>query len=416
MLSAIKPWQELTSSLIIDSTNASTALMSALFDQSDPQSLTTANERARALLRPRNRALDRLFYNVAPKDEQQVLARESNPQGAVIVVKPDPTQPLVFFTDVAGLLADDLHTQVDALSVAGLGSSSVGAVGLARDVANGTGLPVAAIVSGYGLEDLMFEAIGGAFTLRGVNQIEFFFEQMRHSLTGLSSVPGLLPNIEDYDSSGAGPALGAAKSLLRSARLPKLRWAVGHSKGNLVISGAIAELVCEDADYELHDVNIVLFGAVTALPPRVGRQYQFIGALDAFGKLNSRLDVKHREVAGAMHHLNTTLPFAMNAVEQLQSVHPKVQTGGPRRVRPKAPALSDQIPALNRARPGVAAAPLTYAAAGCSFPARSPAQARIAPQSRMSLAGIRLNGVRVNGNRSFAGSNRPPNNLIIDGS
>jgi hypothetical protein len=333
MLSVIKPWQELTSSLLIDSANAASALIGSLLDQNGPQSITTLNERVRSVLRPRNRALDRLFYNVAPEDERQVLARKNIPQGAVIVVKPDPTQPLVFFPDVAGLLADDLHTKVGAISVAGLGSSSVGAVGLARDVANGTGLPVAAIVSGYGLEDLMFEAVGGAFTLRGVNQIEFFMEQMRHSLKGLSSVPGLLPNIEDYDSSGAGPALGATKSLLRSDRLPKLRWVVGHSKGNLVISGAIAELVGEDPDYALHDVNIVLFGAVTALPPRVGRQHQLIGALDAFGKLNSRLDVKHHEVAGAMHHLNTTLPFAMNAVEQLQSLHPKVQTGGLRGVR-----------------------------------------------------------------------------------
>ncbi len=334
MLSQITPWQELASSLIVDSTNATSELMSALLGQDGPQSLTTVNERVRALLRPRNRALDRIFYNVTPKDEQQVLAIKSPPQGSVIVVKPDPNQPLVFFPDVVGFLADDLHTKVGAMSVAGLGSSSVGAVGLARDVANGTGLPVAAIVSGYGLEDLMFEAVGGAFTLRGVNQIEAFFEQMWHSLRGFSSVPGLLPNIEDYDSSGAGPALGSAKALLRSARLPKLNWVVGHSKGNLVISGAIAELVGEDAGYALHDVNIVLFGALTALPPRVGRQYQFIGELDAFGKLNSRLDIKHREVPGAMHHLNTQLPFALNAVEQLQSVHPKVQAVGLRRVRP----------------------------------------------------------------------------------
>jgi len=334
MLSAITEWQELASSLFVDSTNAASALIDALFDQNSPPSLTTVNERVRSLLRPRNRALDRLFYNVAPGDEQQILARKSTPQGSVIVVDPDPNRPLAFFPDVVGFLADDLHAKVGALSVAGLGSSSVGAVGLARDVANGTGLPVATIVSGYSLEDLMFEAVGGAFALRGVNQVEFFFEQMRHSLRGVSSVPGRLPNLEDYDSSGAGAALGAAKSLLRSARLPKLNWAVGHSKGNLVISGAIAELVGEDPDYALTGVNIVLFGALTALPPRVGRQYQFIGALDAFGKLNSRLDVKHREVPGAMHHLNTKLPFALNAVEQLQSVHPKVQAGGLRRVRP----------------------------------------------------------------------------------
>jgi len=320
MSSATTPWEDLANSLIVNSTNAASSFIDALLDQKSPQSTTTANERVRALLRPRNRALDRLFYNVASQDEKQILARKSTPQGSVIVVKPDPSQPLIFFPDAAGFLVDGLHREVGALCVAGLGSSSVGAAGLARDVANATGLPVAAIVSGYGFDDLMFEAVGGAFTLRGVNQIEFLFEQMRHSLAGIASVPGLLPMLEDYDSSGAGPALGAAKSLLRSARLPKLRWVVGHSKGNLTISGAVAELVGEDPHFDLNHVNIVLLSALTALPPHIGRQYQFIGSLDGFGKLNSRLDIEHQEVPGAMHHLNTKLPCALNAVEQIKSV------------------------------------------------------------------------------------------------
>ncbi len=217
-------------------------------------------------------------------------------------------------------LDDRSHGEVGAISVAGLGSSSVGAVGLARDVATALDLPVAAVVCGYGINDLVTEAIGGAFTLRGINQLEFLFEQMQHSLGGVASFPGLLPLIEDYDSSGAGPDLAAAKALLRSSRLPELRWVVGHSKGNLVISGAIAELVFEDPDYVLEDANVVLFSALTALPPQARHQYQFIGSLDLFGKLNSRLNIGHQEVCGAMHHLNTKLPYALNAQEQLSSI------------------------------------------------------------------------------------------------
>ena len=318
-MSAITPWEALASSLTF-STNAASTLIGSFLEQNGPLSPNTPNQRMRALMRPRNRGLDSLFYNVAPRDEEQMLARKSAPQGSIVVVKPDANQPLLFFPDVVGFLADDVHKKVGAISVAGLGSSSVGAAGLARDVANATGLPVAAIVSGYGIDDLMFEAVGGAFTLRGVNQIEFLFEQMRNSLPGIASIPGLLPMIEDYDSSGAGPDLGAAKSLLRSDRLPKLRWVVGHSKGNLVLAGALAELVAEDADYVLDDVKIVLLSALTALPPQLGVQYQFIGSLDAFGKLNSRIGITHREVSGAMHHLNTKLPYALNVVEQIKSV------------------------------------------------------------------------------------------------
>ncbi|MGA7412239.1 MAG: hypothetical protein WBW33_17310 [Bryobacteraceae bacterium] len=319
MSSAIQPLEALTSSLTI-STKEASKLVGKLSDQKGRQSLATLNQRVRAMLRPGNRGLDSFFYNVRPKDEAQLAARESAPQGSIVVVMPDPDQPLVFFPDVVGFMSDKIHKDVGAISVAGLGSSSVGAVGFARDVATATGLPVAAIASGYGLDDLMFEAVGGAFTLPLVNMTEWWFEQMRHSFAAIGFVPGLLANIEDLDAAGAGPDLGAAKSLMRPKRLPNLQWVVGHSKGNLALAGALAELACEDTDYRLPGVNIVLLSALTALPPHVGHPHQFIGSLDAFGKLNSRLNIKHKEVPGAMHHLNTKLPYALNAVEQIRSI------------------------------------------------------------------------------------------------
>lgn len=319
MSSAIQPLEAFATTLNI-STNEASKLAGTFVDQKSRQSLATLNQRVRAMLRPANRGLDSFFYNVTPKDEARIRTGENAPQGSIVVVMPDPDQPLAFFPDVVGFMSDKIHLKVGAISVAGLGSTSVGAVGFARDVATATGLPVAAIASGYGLDDLMFEAVGGAFTLRLVNQTEWFFDLMHHSLASLGFVPGLLANIEDLDSSGAGPDLGAAKSLLRPGRLTKLRWVVGHSKGNLVLAGALAELAGEDATYRLPDVNIVLLSALTALPPKVGHHYQFIGSLDGLGKLNSRLNIEHTEVPGAMHHLNTKLPFALNAVEQIRSV------------------------------------------------------------------------------------------------
>jgi hypothetical protein len=199
--------------------------------------------------------------------------------------------------------------------IAGVGSSAIGSVGLARDVANATGLPVAAIVSGYGLDDLTYEALGGAFFLREVNRLEFAFEQM-HGLANLVAFTGLPPAIETYDSVGAGPDLATAKALLRDGRLPKLELLVGHSKGNLLISGAIGELVIENAPINLDDVKIVLFSAISALPG-IGHQTQIIESLDALGWMNSRLNIPFKLVINAMHHLNKKLPLHIDVVEEL---------------------------------------------------------------------------------------------------
>ena len=168
------------------------------------------------------------------------------------------------------------------------------------------------------MDDVVYEALGGWFFLREVNQLEFLTEQIERAAQ--TPVPGLLAKIETYDSVGAGPDMATAKSLLRPDRLPRLQWVVGHSKGNLLISGAISELLFEGARVNLDAVNVVLFSALTALPLGIGRQYQIIGSLDLLGGINSRLNIAHKLVIGAMHHLNTQIPFHMNAVEQLRSI------------------------------------------------------------------------------------------------
>jgi hypothetical protein len=276
---------------------------------------STPNNLVRSLVTPRNRLIDSIFYNVDLKDQQQVIDHGGVPQGSIILVSPDHNDALRFFPDAVEFFGDSASKDVGAVSVAGVGSSAIGAVGLARDVANATELPVAAIVSGYGMDDLLYEALGGWFFLREVNELEFLTEQIAQA-----SVPGLFAAIETYDSVGAGPDMATAKSLLRAARLPRLQWIVGHSKGNLLISGAISELLIEGAPVKLDTVNLVLFSALTALPPGIGRQYQFIGSLDLLGWTNSRLNIAHKLMIGAMHHLNTQLPFHMNAVEQLRAI------------------------------------------------------------------------------------------------
>src|SRR5581483_4231651 len=105
------------------------------------------------------RFIDRWFYNVSDKDFNEVDGWGPLPQGAVIHVPADAKMPVRWFPDAAAFLAHPLHETTGALSIAGLGSSAVGAVGLARDVATGTGVAVAAIAAGFGVDDLLNQAI-----------------------------------------------------------------------------------------------------------------------------------------------------------------------------------------------------------------------------------------------------------------
>jgi hypothetical protein len=121
-------------------------------------------------LQQRNAALDALFYDVGAvtaKETPEVafwLARE----GATFVVPPTGKGELRVF-----LTPDDLFREgsgVAALAMAGVGSSALGAAAFARNVADALEEPVAAVVSGYGLADVVTEAIGGYFDGRADRQ------------------------------------------------------------------------------------------------------------------------------------------------------------------------------------------------------------------------------------------------------
>ena len=137
-----------------------------------PLQRTTPNELIRSLVQPRNRLIDMIFYNVEPQDLRQVIEYGGTPEGAIVLVSPDRNEPLRFFPDAVEFFRDSRSEGVGGVSVAGVGSSAVGAVGLARDVTNATGAPMAAIVAGYGTDDLIYEALGAWYLLREVNEFE----------------------------------------------------------------------------------------------------------------------------------------------------------------------------------------------------------------------------------------------------
>ena len=302
--------------------------LTAQFGKTKPASLDHALKQLNQL---GDENLDRLFYNLEKCDVDRV-ARMSCEQGSILYVPFDRNANLVECADATELF--ERFPDVGAISVAGVGSSAVGAVGLARDVADSTKLSVAAVVSGCGQLDSAWKAMGGWMFLREGNQLEFFLEQARNSLLAAGLFPGFRPSVESWDSIGSGPDVTTLKSLLRKnqlgqGRLKGLKMIVGHSKGNLVIATALSELTLEKKLMQMGEVNIVLLSAVTALPPDIGRQHQYLGASDAFGILNSRVGVQYKPVPGAMHYLNRKLPFHLDARtaigEAARQVQPRKQ-------------------------------------------------------------------------------------------
>lgn len=283
----------------------------------------TTKHVVQSLTWPINELADQYFYNVSQADAQAVHAYAQAADvviaGSLVSLAPD--EPPKFFPDIVEFLASKESQTVQALCIPGVGSSVLGAVGLARDVALARNIPVAGIVAGYGLRELVNDALGGALYFREINQLEFALENLRRSFSALVAGFDLLPAIETYDSLGGGPEIQSMKALLRGRRLPKLEFLVGHSKGNLVVSGALGELVCEKAPIQqLEQVRIVLLSAVCALP-QVGKdQIQIIGALDPLGWANSRLGILPKIIPNAAHHLNRNIPLYLDAVSELASL------------------------------------------------------------------------------------------------
>ncbi|MGD0109096.1 MAG: hypothetical protein ABSC06_34440 [Rhodopila sp.] len=227
-----------------------------------------------------------------------------------------------------------ISDKIIGISVAGVGSSAIGAVALARDVAATTNGSVAAVVSGYGVDDVMNEALGGWCFLRETNRLEFDIEQVNNALAKVSNLPAIVTSVRAMDSIGSGPDLVTLKSMIRASdpqpedrpdppkHLKNLKWLVGHSKGNLLISSAISELVMENSEFgpELGNVNIVFFSALSALPGNIGHQRQIIGDMDVLGWTNSRINIAHTLVHGAMHHTNRSIPFHMDVPAQLTQI------------------------------------------------------------------------------------------------
>lgn len=318
--------------------------------------------------RRRNVLLDALFYDVkvVGHDEAAELAPAIAGEGAILVVPPSGGAALTVCADLDAFFRAG-GADLDTIAVAGVGSSALGTAAFARNVADALGRPVAAIVSGYGLADLVTEASGGFAWAAGLDGLYKLWEQLDHSLDWIraaqADVRGERPVHAHHD----------AEVLLALLRDPRMTVAalVGHSKGNLVITDALHALQREDrarSDALCATVRVVAFSARVKMPRACVHVTEVIGRWDMVVDFAMRREAPPAVMLDAWHHTNTDLFGHIPVTRVLKDLWGEAPA-------PVAPSEPETTPAPMAAQPGLVE-PLP------PEPAPSSSDAPVPPQPR----------------------------------
>ena len=268
----------------------------------------------------RNTIADWMFYDVGALSaaEFALLSRQTNREGAILVVEP---------SDGAGSIRIQKFETFEAFraepgdllrhfTVAGVGSSDVGAAAFGRTLANHLDAPVGAIVSGYGMADVLSEALGGWFFFRTSNQALNLVGQFQQAFTDANHAREEMAEQANRAATTVtfSPDTATLVRLL-SEEERHVETVMGHSKGCLSISYALQEIASRPDRRHFdraRDINVITTGAVIAFPQGLNRLSQYLGSLDWFGGMNSRSSLEYTRVPGAWHHLNPGIPFHMD--------------------------------------------------------------------------------------------------------
>jgi hypothetical protein len=252
------------------------------------------------------------------------LSAATNPSGSIIIVDAQlapfvrqPFEDMKQFIDYAnGVDGAALHT----LAITGVGSSAYGAVAFAWDVSTVIGEPVAAVVPGYGLADVVPQALGGWFGFGIYDALQSATQQVLASFA-----PSLAMMGKELALSTPGRVLaetgapvfrhGSAASDDVHAILeavPAITRLVGHSKGALAIENALRSLSAPRAG----GISVFTLGCVIEEEFSDKRYQQTLGWLDALGSLNSwNRTPEHR--AFTHHSTNSAIPLSMQVASCL---------------------------------------------------------------------------------------------------
>ncbi len=236
----------------------------------------------------------------------------SNPEGCILVVDSAKAPFVQRFDRVDEFLAwlKSAGTDVEAVTVTGVGSSALGSAAFAWNASMALGQRVAAIVPGYGVADVIFQGLGGFYGFG----LEGWLEGMIHQMVAIASPlaarvgKGLLHTLPESRSGAepfrtGNPASDVLHALLDQA--PQLSVLLGHSKGALVIENALRAL-----DPGAAPRLVTTFGCpISELAPST-RYIQFLGSFDSLGWANSWGHLPEIRIP-TQHSTNTTIPYGM---------------------------------------------------------------------------------------------------------
>jgi hypothetical protein len=268
--------------------------------------------------RKRNAALDGLFYDISvvTPGEAHAISPWLAWEGSILHVPPTGQGALTVCRTI-----DDLNAleAAPSLTIAGVGSSALGSAAFARNVADATGMPAVAVVSGYGLSDFALEAAGGWFLFGGANRTRGLIRSLSQKFE--SDVWEPKHTSRSLDLARFSRDTATVIALLKDPRFD-FTLLTGHSKGNLVLSEALYALTEDEAPLPIpSDTRIVTVSAAIFMPSPFTDIVDVMGAWDWFGDLNSSprisIDIS---VPRAWHHTNREIPYHLPVTEALRAI------------------------------------------------------------------------------------------------
>ena len=216
-------------------------------------------------------AADSTYYYVGCLTSTEVAATSALPVTTVIVMYPLNNMYYIG-ADAEQLIIDGT---VEIVCMPGVGSSSVGAAAMAKQIAVAKNQPVAAITVGLGDASICYEGTQGYFIGRTNN------------IYGTTYLDIASQKLVDLYAAGARPTM-----------------LVGHSKGNMDLANALYMMYNAGNQSWYEGVTVKTFGCGVNVPAGVGTFKQYIGTLDSLGYTNTVSWANMTYVTGRYHTLN----------------------------------------------------------------------------------------------------------------
>jgi len=180
-------------------------------------------------------------------------------------------------------------------------------------------------VPGYGLADVVQQALGGWFVFGPQSLLLKMSTQamMAHMAPEIANIGHRLmmsaPEHAETENGGALFQRGSGSSdvlLGILKRVPSIQRLFGHSKGALVIQNALID----DDESLIGRLEIVTFGCAIATRSPPARLLQFLGMLDWLGWLNSWGNAPTNALE-TWHSTNSWMPLSMRVADLARADH-----------------------------------------------------------------------------------------------